>query len=214
VIPERRILLVAGLAGSSIIGSASMVAQQPALQRPPEAHRTFSDPSAYVPDPALLTAATSELRDTVDRFAIDGQAIQRFYNIPGSDERRERLRRYYTAWLAELPKMDFARLSREGQVDYVLLRTHIEYQVALLNREERVGKATAPLVPFANDIVALQEQRQKLEFISGRARADRREAPSGDGRKPRRDGDAARCDARVAVRRRPARHARAVVRFL
>ena len=169
MISKRRILLAVGLAGFSIISSASLVAQQPALQRPPEAHRTFSDPSAYVPDPALLTAATSELRDTVDRFAIDGQAIQRFYSIPGSDERRARLRRYYTAWLAALPKMDFARLSREGQVDYVLLRTHIEYQVALLNREERVRKATAPLVPFANDIVALQEQRQKLEFISAEA---------------------------------------------
>ena len=75
-----------------MIAGGHLVAQQPALQRPPEAHRTFSDPSAYIPDLTNFAAATSELRDTVDRFSTDRPAIQRFYNIPGSHERRARLR--------------------------------------------------------------------------------------------------------------------------
>lgn len=164
---DRRLLLVAGIAGCSLVAGAGLLAQQqPSLQRPPEARRTFSDPSAYIPDMTQLAAATSELRDTIDRFAADGQAIQRFYSIPGSDERRARLRGYYTAWLAALPTIDFGRLSHEGQVDYVLLRNHAEYHLALLRREERIEKETAPLVPFAEDIITLQEQRQKLEFIT------------------------------------------------
>jgi uncharacterized protein (DUF885 family) len=154
----------------SMVAGAGLLAQQSApLQLPPEARRTFSDPSSYVPDLTELAAATSELRDIVDRFGADGQAIQRFYSIPGSDERRARLRAYYNAWLAALPKVDFARLSRPGQVDYVLLRNHIEYQLALLRREERIERETAPLVPFAEDIIRLQEQRQKLEFITADA---------------------------------------------
>jgi uncharacterized protein (DUF885 family) len=169
VILDRRLWFAAGLAWCSVVAGAELLAQQPALQRPPEAHRTFSNPSAYIPDLTQLSAATSELRETVDRFAADGQAIQRFYNIPGSDERRARLRSYYNAWLAALPKVDFGRLSREGQVDYVLLRNHVEYQLALLRREERIEKETAPLVPFAEDIITLQEQRQKLEFITADA---------------------------------------------
>jgi len=158
----------------ALCAGTGVVAQQTApqtLQRPPEAHRALSDPSAYVPDMKNLAAATSELRDVVERFAADGQAIQRFYSVPGSTERRAKLRGYYDAWLAALPKIDFARLSREGQVDYVLLRNHIEYQLALLRREERYQKQTAPLVPFAEDIIKLQEARQKLEFISPDAAA-------------------------------------------
>jgi uncharacterized protein (DUF885 family) len=165
----ERVVILAIATSGLLAGAGPLAQQQTALQRPPDAHRTFSNPSSYVPDLTQLAAATSELRDVIDRFGADGQAIQRFYNVPGSDERRAKLRGYYSAWLAALPKIDFGRLSREGQVDYVLLRNHIEYQLALLRREERNEKQTAPLVPFAEDIIGLQERRQKLEFVSADA---------------------------------------------
>lgn len=135
------------------------------LQHPPNVERTFSPPDAYVPDVATLVAATSELRDTVDRFSADRQGIQRFYNIPGSRERRERLRGFYQGWLRALPAIAFDGLSRDGQVDYVLLRNYIDYQLMLLGREERSAKEISPLLPFADAIVKLQEDRQKLDFI-------------------------------------------------
>jgi hypothetical protein len=95
-----------------------------------------------------LAGSTSELRDLVDRFALDRQALQRFYTVPGSNERRSRLRAFQRAWLDALPKIAFAKLSREGQVDYVLLRNHIEYSLKLLDREERYERETDPLLPF------------------------------------------------------------------
>lgn len=140
--------------------------QSTTLQRPPDVERTFARPEAYVPDLTQLAAASSELRDVVERFSADRQAILRFYTIPGSPERRARLRGFYQAWLETgLPKVAFERLSREGQVDYVLLRNYLEYQLALLGREERQSQETAPLLPFADAIVELQEDRQKLHFI-------------------------------------------------
>jgi uncharacterized protein (DUF885 family) len=152
------------------VATASTYAQpqtgKPPLQLPPEVERTFSDPSAYVPDLTRLATTKSELRDTVDRFAPDRQAIQRFHAIPGSAERRERLRGFYETWLKKLPAINFSQLSRDGQVDYVLLRNYIEYQIALLGREARADAETAPLLPFAEDIIRLQEERQKLRFIT------------------------------------------------
>ena len=139
------------------------------LQRPPDGERAFSSPGAYVPDLTHLAAASSELRDLVVRFGSDRQAIQRFYNVPGSRERREKLQGFYAAWLKALPRIDFSSLSREGQVDYVLLRNHIEYQTMLLGREARTDKETAPLLPFAEAIAHLQEERQKLNFIEADA---------------------------------------------
>lgn len=135
------------------------------LQRPPDVERSFSDPAAYVPEFPLV-AATSELRDLVNRYGEDRSALNRFYTVPGSATRRERLRAFNRAWLAALPKAGFATLSHEGQLDYVLLRNEIEYELALLDREERTQAETQPLLPFAQAIATLQEDRQALKFIT------------------------------------------------
>lgn len=135
------------------------------LQRPPDVERSFSDPAAYVPELPLV-AATSELRDLVNRYGEDRSALNRFYTVPGSATRRERLRAFNRAWLAALPKAGFATLSHEGQLDYVLLRNEIEYELALLDREARTQADTGPLLPFAQTITTLQENRQALKFIT------------------------------------------------
>src|SRR5687767_12083910 len=116
---KRRTLAV--VTSVLVLASRAPAAQQPPVAAPPEAQRTFADPRAYLPDLSRPAASTSELRDLVDRFALDRQALQRFYTVPGSDERRARLRAFQQAWLEVLPRIDFARLSREAQVDYILL---------------------------------------------------------------------------------------------
>ena len=138
-------------------------------QGPPHAIRTFSSPADYVPDPSMVSSSTSELRDLVARFGDDRAAILRFYVIPGSPTRRERMRAFYDAWLANLRKVAFDGLSQEGRADYVLLRTRIEYEIALLGREERVQRDIGPLVPFSADVIALAENRQRLDFITSDA---------------------------------------------
>jgi hypothetical protein len=152
-----------------LVAASAVSGRQGPLQAPPSAERVFSDPSAYVPDMKLLAAATSELRDLVERFSTDRQGLQRFYPTSGSNERRARLGAFYQAWMRALPALDFAALSREGQVDYVLLRNHIEYSLKLLDREERSERDTDPLLPFEEDIIRLQEDRQKLRFITPEA---------------------------------------------
>jgi hypothetical protein len=159
-------LLGPALVGGLLLAFAPTSAQQPAgIQLPPDARRVFAEPSAYVPDLTTLVAATSELRDVIQRFSADRQALLRFYTVPGSPERRSRLRGFQDAWLRALPGIAFAKLSQEGKADYILLRTHLEYQQALLGREARYEADIAPLVPFSPAIVKLAEDRQKLEFV-------------------------------------------------
>jgi uncharacterized protein (DUF885 family) len=148
-----------------LVSAIGLVAQQPALQRPPQQQRALASPEDYVPDLSEMAAATSELRDVVDRFEADRRALQRFHNVPGSSERRAKTRSFYEAWLAALPRLDFDALSQQGRVDYVLLRNQLEYQLMLLGREERNARETDALVPFAESIIRLQEDRQKLNFI-------------------------------------------------
>jgi uncharacterized protein (DUF885 family) len=158
-----RYLTIAALAAASAVAIRA--------QQPPDAKRTFSSPADYVGDASAAPATTSELRDLVDRFNLDRQAIQRFYTIQGSTTRRERLRTFYDAWLAKLPAVRFDTLSLEGRVDYVLLRNRIEYERALLGREERVRRETGELVPFYDDVADMQEERQRLVFLDADAAA-------------------------------------------
>ena len=169
---RKRLALFAALAGGLLLTLTPVPAQGPAgIQLPPDARRTFAAPAAYVPDLAKLVTATSELRDIVQRFSTDRQALLRFYTVPGSAERRTRLRAFHDTWLKALAAVDFPKLSQEGKADYVLLRTHLEYQQVLLGREERNDREIAGLVPFAADVTKLAEDRQKLEFISADAAA-------------------------------------------
>ena len=147
-----------------VVGTVGAVAQGP-----PHATRTFSSPADYVPDPKMLNAALSELRDLVTRFRLDRAAILRFYVITGSPTRIARLETFYDAWLETLRKVDFDGLSQEGKADYVLLRTRIDYEIALLGREGRVQRDIGPLLPFSADIIALAENRQRLDFIASDA---------------------------------------------
>ena len=155
---------------AAVAGVAPVAAQQAgtALQRPADAERGFADPAAYVPEIPHVTA-TSELRDLVTRYVQDRQALQRFYTVEGSAERRERLRAFNRAWLAALPRTNFASLSKQGQIDYVLLRNEAENELALFDREERMLAGTAPLLPFAEPIARLQQDRQALKFIDAGA---------------------------------------------
>jgi uncharacterized protein (DUF885 family) len=135
---------------------------------PPNAERTFFDPASYVPDLAEL-AATSELRDVVARYSADRDLVQRFWTVSGSLTRDAKMRAFHAGWLRGLPKIDFDRLSRQGQADYVLLRNRIEYDLTLVDRDVRLIEMVAPLLPFAQEIAKLQEDRQRLFFIKADA---------------------------------------------
>jgi len=125
-----------------------------------------------VPDPiASYESPKSELTDALERFVEDRGSITRFYNIPTSAARRERMAEFYSGWRGELNRYDFDALSRDGQVDWLLFRNHVDRELAQLEISgERVAEAE-PLVPFGARIVELAEARQRMEWIEPSAAA-------------------------------------------
>jgi uncharacterized protein (DUF885 family) len=117
-------------------------------------------------------STTSELRDTVDRYATDRAALLRRYDVPLSPARQERMRTYYEEWRGRLRSMDFGGLALEGRVDYVLLDHEVTYQLALLDREARQLAEMRPWVPFAGVIMDLAEARRRMETPDGRRVAE------------------------------------------
>lgn len=114
----------------------------------------------------------SDLRVAVDRYVEDRGALMRRYDIPLSPVRRQRLRDFYGAWSGALRALDFDALNPEGQVDYVLLRNRLEFELEMLDQEEQTVRDMAPLVPFTRTLERLQESRREREDVDARAVAD------------------------------------------
>ena len=115
---------------------------------------------------------TSELRTTVERYSLDRDVLFRRYDSPQSAERRQRLRAFYQEWANTLADVDFDRLSLEGQVDYVLLKHELRYQLYELDREARLAEEIRPFVPFTSTITRLFDAWRANPAIEPRAAAD------------------------------------------
>jgi uncharacterized protein (DUF885 family) len=113
----------------------------------------------------LVGHPASELADVVDRFATDRTVLNRRYDAPDSPDQRRRMRALYTGWQARLKDVDFGKLSPDGRVDYVLLDRYVRHQIALLDRRDKMRVAEAPLLPFADRLLALQDARRNLATV-------------------------------------------------
>jgi uncharacterized protein (DUF885 family) len=160
----RCAIVAVGLATTQTAASGQAPQSVAPSRLPPQASRTFSDPGAYPPD-VNEAGTTSELRDLVARYAADRLLMQRFHSVPGGAGRAAKFSAFHAGWLRDLEKVAFDRLSQQGKVDYLLLRTRIQYDRRLLDREAATQQAVAPLLPFHADIASLQEARQRLEFV-------------------------------------------------
>lgn len=154
------------------LANPSAVTAQPGVPNTPT-RQAGVPASAYVLPPAeVLGSTTSELRDLVERYGTDRQTLLRRWHVEYSPQRRTRLVEFLTAWQGQLRQVGFDRLSQQGKIDYVLLRTKLEYEQQLLVREERQWGLSAPLLPFGPVIIEAMESRRRMERVDPAASAD------------------------------------------
>jgi hypothetical protein len=149
--------------------SALLVAALVSVSRAQDVPRAVAMQS--VPRLTTLPNAASELASVVSRFSLDQNALNRRYDADDSPAKRKRMREFYTEWRQRLREHDFDKLSQEGRVDYVLLDNTIIHELALLDRNDRQRAETAPLIPFSDRLLALQDARRDLASINSQSLA-------------------------------------------
>jgi uncharacterized protein (DUF885 family) len=122
-------------------------------------------------NPASRPADGATMRAIVERFDADRASIERFWDVESSPQRAARMRRFYDETLAALARVPFDSLDIEGKVDWVLLQRHVMSAIAKLDVHARELDEIAALIPFANDIAALQEARRALADVDPEATA-------------------------------------------
>ena len=113
----------------------------------------------------------SELREHIEAWVADRGSVSRRHSAPLSKLRRERLFRLHEDWLGRVRRLDFAKLSRDGQVDWLLFDNHLRRQLADLGLEHARDREVLALVPWATTVVELVEARQAVEPLDPAAAA-------------------------------------------
>ena len=128
--------------------------------QPTQSQRAVGD---YLPSmSALLTRTTSELRDLVERFVSDRDALLRFYTVPGSRLQLARMEEFYEAWLQALDEVPYEQLCVDGGIDWHLLRNKISHLIVFQQREKQRQAEMAPVLPIVEGVAALQEARRQF----------------------------------------------------
>lgn len=120
------------------------------------------------PDPSVSTT-----RWLIETHRQDRAALDRLHNISLSPTRHERLGRLFDDTLADLRSLDFESLDQAGKVDWLLFRNHLEFERDQLAETAAKAGEIAPLIPFADVIIELEQGRRQLQPQEPRASAGR-----------------------------------------
>ncbi len=115
-----------------------------------------------------LPAQAQTLRDTVERYTADRDALGRRYAVSYSPARRDRFRTFYSDWQTRLQAIPYDGLDVEGRIDWHLLDNGVRRELALLDQDERRAAGMRPFIPFANVIMGLMESRRRMETVQPR----------------------------------------------
>ncbi len=124
------------------------------------------DTAAYAPASAALRhSTTSEMRQFVERYALDHSLAERRFDIPDAPMRRAALAHLDSLWSVQLEAMPFDSFSEEGRIDWILMKGELDHEQAVLGREARQFSDVLPLISFASTVFGLEETRRSMATI-------------------------------------------------
>jgi uncharacterized protein (DUF885 family) len=107
----------------------------------------------------------SNMNQIIEQYQADLGSLERFYKVEISDERNQRIRKFYEDSGAKLESVEFDTLSQGEKVDYLLFKNHLERNLAQLSEFEKQIKDTEPFLPFARDLIALGQNQRRTDPI-------------------------------------------------
>lgn len=112
--------------------------------------------------PATVDTETG-LRAYIERYQTDLGALDRYYRVEEAPQRIKALRTFHNAWLQRLAAMRFHELPQDAQVDHILLNNKIRLELRRIAQTEARLNEALPLLPFADAIFALNDDRVRVE---------------------------------------------------
>lgn len=116
--------------------------------------------------------AKPTIRGFIERYAADIQTLDHRFRVPLDNAAVERRAAVIKDWLVQLREQNFSKLDRVSKIDYLLLRSELEYQLQKLKRDQDRDIAAAKLLPYATELIAFCKSREDVETIKPAAIAE------------------------------------------
>jgi hypothetical protein len=107
------------------------------------------------------------------RYEADRGSLERCFAVPFSPRWGERHRAFLNSWRETLRALPSDELLPSDRVDALLFRRLLDREEVRLRREERRFAEMQELLPFATELIALEEVRRGLEEVEAAAVAER-----------------------------------------
>ncbi|RPD38359.1 DUF885 domain-containing protein [Chitinophaga barathri] len=95
------------------------------------------------------------------QYNADRGTLSRFYAIPNTPERRERMKLLQDTYIKRLEQLDFDKLPTGSRVDYILFHRNLDDELFRLNEEKEEYAAVEKWFPFAERMYAIERTRRR-----------------------------------------------------
>lgn len=130
-----------------------------------------AQPSVAPPAPGLDIATDRDLASFISRLASDRSYVERFYGIPWSERRIERLDALLVEWQQRLAGTAFDSLDQQGKIDYLLTRNYLEAERARIVLERARLEEMNWMIEFRKPLQELDWARRRLEPVDAQQAA-------------------------------------------
>ncbi|MEZ5966954.1 MAG: DUF885 family protein [Planctomycetota bacterium] len=120
---------------------------------------------------SVTAPAARDLHALVEEWRADRACLERRYDVPMSEARRQRLHELHTDWRGRLRGLDFAALDRPAQIDWILLDNKMKQEIAELELERSKDAEVVDVLPWTSTVVELLEARARVEPVEPSAAA-------------------------------------------
>lgn len=132
--------------------------------------------SIIAPIPAIGQEAVPTIRSMIEQVSADLQTLNHRYRLPLDEDAQKRRQGMLENWQAELRQQKFNTLDAVSQIDYLLLRTELEYRLEKQQRDWQRDVAATELLPYAAPLIAFCKSREDVETLKPAEIADRLDA--------------------------------------
>ena len=107
--------------------------------------------------------SVSPMRQLIDTYRADLETLGHFNPVDISPIRLERQARLLRETQAQLEKIDFGQLDGGGQIDYLLLRNQLKWELRELGHQSKRIAEAAPLLPYVEPLLVLDDDRRAMK---------------------------------------------------
>jgi uncharacterized protein (DUF885 family) len=120
----------------------------------------------------LQAVEVTTIQTLIEQYAADEKTLDNRFQIP-LDQAANRTRALVLdEWRKKLHAIEFANLDRVNQIDYLLLRTEIDYMIEKRQLDTVRDNEAAALLPYAQPLIEFCKRREDVEPIEPRQLAD------------------------------------------